>query len=427
MQWQTVMTALTPQRIAIALYGEYSDWYQCNEWIPSNPSNPPTRPVQVDYYAFVYEPDERLNSFRHVHVLTPEEYGLTRYTHAMNEQKQWVTYMTGSLARIITHIEDEQEWTYDVQYYGSFRTVLLEPLRDRGVYGPQRFAFTPIPPMGTTLASVEIVSNRYVRMDGGPLESVYTMDPSKRASVWKALFQDRVMELQTWTPPTESVDIAVIIPSVIEPSTLPLSYTSRRSVFSSLERLNQTIHQLQSIDQFTQSSTYTIQTFIMEGSPIDLHAMKQLSQSATVILCVTDPSASHYANTHLNKSVYETYVMHAALVSSLRASWIFKFGGRYRWLPGFNISFYLRKHPSIKFISSDRSFNGRPIVECVLYSLPETYREQWIQQYQQWIQQLSQSEQSIEEIMYESLELAIPLDHLSIVGRDAIEGLDCIR
>lgn len=386
-------------KVAIALYGVYSEIYWSNNYSGD-----------LFFYTFESHLDTRCKVSR---VLPSLEY-LPKVSE-ISKSAYYQDYMIRECRRMIRTYEEDTEETYDIIIYTTFKTILVSLPNTPGEYYTRRFSYVPFDTITkddmTPLDSFEIVSDTSVRFNGGNIEAISSLSLTKREMLFSRLFAGKVMDYS----PSYSYQASIIflIPSVISPSTNPFNYTPKRSVFSSNERFQQTLAQVKAICSYGQ-------VFLLEGSELTVSQLLELTPYVRVVYFTKNEQGNHYANRHPNKSIYEVYVMRRML-EVLSFKWIFKFGGRYHLLPTFNLSFFLRDKPVFKtLIGYTRTY----IVECVIYSIPGTYRNKYIDIYREIIKRLEGND-SIENLLYVySKDDCYTVPYLHVIGNDAIEGMD---
>lgn len=155
------------------------------------------------------------------------------------------------------------------------------------------------------LNSIEIISNIFVRFNGCKIINFYELDDYLFDYLMKTLYKDKVIKPCNIQKYNHNHNIIMCIPSVIRTSNNPIDSTEYRTVFTHEERLEQTIKQLKSINSLNKD----IQSYLIEGSFLNLKDLKELSKYSTVVLFCKDKKANYYSNISSNKSIYEVYCM----------------------------------------------------------------------------------------------------------------------
>jgi hypothetical protein len=309
---------------------------------------------------------------------------------------------------------------FDCKLFTGYNTIPLYLPTTPGIYYTPYYSFAYVE-FPHTLPCIEIVSGTHVRINGGRIQNIHTSSLEDRKLIFDTLYGGRVQDVQH-IHIAKDHDIVFFIPSVINVSNNVFDYTSCRSIFSPEERLEQTVSQLQSI-------TDPSSIFLLEGSDLDLYQCYRLTSTsrAHIILFSKDEQGNHYANSHINKSIYELYVMRY-MTSLVHATWYFKFGGRYRMIDHvFIIQSFLQSKPVCKIIEDIYTYGNKTIVECILYSFPFSYREKYIDMYTQMMSRAQDTHEGIEALLYELLEDDFErIYNLGVMGKDAIEGFDMI-
>jgi hypothetical protein len=260
----------------------------------------------------------------------------------------------------------------------------------------------------------DIISDIAFRMNDGEVEYIEHASLEIRERIFSKLFCGKVVDADTITLAIRSSKV-FLIPSVIHTSTNPFNYTARRSVFSHEERLAQTIAQVQSIPHTS---------VILEGSELSLRELFLLAKHAHVILYSRNAKGFGYAHTHPNKSIYEVYVLQHIL-PYVQADWVFKMSGRYRLRTDFSIQEFTRDKPVLKVIPPYLTYTGVPIVECVIYSIPMRYMDQYKKLYGAIEQRLLENHAgSIESLLCEYKSEFYDITSLGVIAKDGIEAMD---
>jgi hypothetical protein len=144
-------------------------------------------------------------------------------------------------------------------------------------------------------------------------------------------------------------------------------------VFSSEERIQQTIKQCESIKK--QIPTATI--VLLESSNLNLNDLYRLSLHTNFIVLFYLDSAlqTHSTGQSKNKNLSEIYVSlyMTKLLSGQTFGHLVKFGGRYRLTSDFSPLEFFRDKPVIKTLDSQYSYSHRSVGESILYSIPNSY------------------------------------------------------
>jgi hypothetical protein len=141
-----------------------------------------------------------------------------------------------------------------------------------------------------------------------------------------------------------------LITSVIDTCNKPLSYSSRRSVYTCEERLNQTVETIQSIKKYVPNA-YIV---LIDGSGRLLTSQeKLLLDGVNNIIEITD-EASLQDIQNKYKAIGECRLilnfLNSPLFKSLQINRFFKISGRYHLQEGFNINDFLSDKISIRAI-----------------------------------------------------------------------------
>lgn len=405
-------------KVAIALIGEYSSWYKRNKY-------------EGDLFAYTFDFTQQC----------AEEIPNMRYFSCslelarpqLNEEPLQVRplliydYMVTCVKKMIDEYQTLHGFQYDIVLYTSFKTILLEPLPTRPGNYSTPFYSQISRDNSHCVPGAEIVSDTHIRWHGGFPYTLYELPQSYRRKLYSVFNWKNVYEPDDIPLIPFNDDMTFYVPSVINTASKRFNYIYYRSMFTGEERLQQTIDQIHSIVSRTSTKPC-----ILEGSRLTLMQLDRLSrEQCTVVLFCLDTVANEYANSHTNKSIYEVYVMRTMLEQAKHHGWSFKFGGRYHFASSFRISDLTdSEKPVFKVIPSACTYAKEwDVVECILYGFPEAYKKKFIQIYASIQEKLEQNtEESVER--YLSSEIAnIPyktVTHLSIIGKDAIEGIERI-
>ncbi len=151
------------------------------------------------------------------------------------------------------------------------------------------------------------------------------------------------------------------------PSIIHIQYSKNRSVFTSEERLKQTIRQVESIKKYCDDAFIVV----LEMSNLSTEEMMRLAGCADwVVPFHQDPTLIQYAHHEPNKNIAEVYVMQEFLKScDIPFDHYAKFGGRY-WFDRPITDILFRDIPVMKVVFA--SCYNQHVVEPVFYSIPES-------------------------------------------------------
>lgn len=393
-------------RIAISLCGKYSDIYIKNNY-------------EGDIFAFTYEKVELndKNIIRHEY-LTNEILNLN-IIQLYNKS----TYLRAKLFEhsynYIKKFEEENNIKYDVIIFATFKDILLNFPTEEGLYFS--FYYSCLingNPLFKLLITAEIMSDMFVKICGGPLIGIYEIEYAIGQKIMDILFDSKV-RFPAFINDNEEHNVVVCIPSVIRTSDKIFNYVKYRSIFTHEERYKQTLEQVKSLKELDPN----IHIILMEGSPLFLNELKELSKYCTIILYCKDTDGNNYANHHVNKSIYEVYCM-KNIIKQIKFNWVFKFGGRYNLHFNFNLNNLLKDKPVFKVIDAEYSFTGiESIIECIIYSLPNSYKDKYINIFETiFTDIINDSSLAIENLLCKYSDDIYKIDYLDVFGRDAIEG-----
>lgn len=435
-------TTKTPMNVAIALYGEYSDWWERNryderynhiiifKYILSNPVH--TDDPQLT--KFLFDTSTSSHNTSQINTIIPR----------INTEPQSIRrvlindYCCQQLVDMMDAYEKEHDIVFDIKIFTTFRTILLNYPTTPGHYYTPYYSFITLQ-FPNPLNCIEIVSDTHIRYNGGALQIIRNLGIRERSILYTRLFNNRVFDFETFKTKqvpssSPSSSISIFTPSVINISGNPFDYANYRSVFTPEERLEQTVEQVRSINCLDEGDQKTdITHYLLEGSELNLGQLNRLymacklgKNNTYIILFSKDYHGNHYANEHANKSIYEIYVLQEMLKLPIQSDWYFKFGGRYRLLEHFNLPQFLRDKPVYKTIDASYTFGKQNIIECILYSFPKSYRQKYIDIYKDIMERVQNTSEGIETLLYKNSPEFHTVDILGIIGKDAIEAFDRI-
>ena len=394
-------------KVAIGLFGNYSKYYKKNNY-------------KGDIFTFSYEEyfdeDTKIVAREYVNNSILK----TNNIDLINKQSQRIEKYIGYLRDMIYKYENENNIKYDIIVFASFRDIIFNFPTKSGIYRTNYYMETRFIPY-TIIESIEIISDFCVRINGSSVINIYGLEQNLFQKLLNILFEKKVLQPAFIEETTK--DIIMCIPSVIKTSNNSFNYVTYRSIFTHNERFDQTLNQVKSINNINSDSKIT--TYLLEGSQIDLNQMSILSEYCHVILCCKDDKAFSYANVSLNKSLYEVWCM-KYMLEKIKCNWSFKFSGRYMLHEFFNLEDFLKDKPVFKIIDAQNTFTKtEPIIECIIYSLPQSQFTSYINIYKNMLESLTDTYGAIENLLYKYSECYVyPIEYLNVYGRDAVEGFD---
>lgn len=388
-------------KIAIGLFGEYSDWYKSNNY-------------QGDLFSYSFDSHNDHN-FKEKQIIN----GLERLTKEHQSYFNSIvhTYCISQCKQMIRNYEINNGFKYDIYIYAYFNDILWNFPTTQGEFVTHCASYAKHT-LTNYLNSTQIISNYFIRQNGEKLINIYELNPLERHKLLEKLFNGKVSDIQFFKPKYKTN--IFLIPSVIYTSDKPFDYTQNRSVFSPKERLKQTHKQVQSLQNAQDSLS-----IVLEGSRIGLLDMKLIHNYSYIVLFANDQLGNFYANVHWNKSSYEIYVLQQ-LYPLVNAEWIFKFGGRYHLSKNFNIKSFQKNKPVFKIIDKEYTYAHKDIIECVLYSIPNSFKETYIQIFNNLLQITNSKKEAIENLLLEHSKDFYQIEHLNVIGKDAIESFNRI-
>ena len=214
---------------------------------------------------------------------------------------------------------------------------------------------------------IDVVNNikllSYNFIDKGYL---WDLNLNTRIELFYNLFSDQVQEFSYFNSnniKTNENSNIFFVPSIVNIS----EDNKGRSIFSSEERLNQTLKQLQSI----RDKGYT--SVLLETSNLNLYQISQLLQfTDKICLFYSDLEIYNLAYKDTNKNKTEIQLLRKILPHFVDKPFqrFFKFGSRYHLTRDFNIDSFSTEYISGKLISKYLNVYKFDILEPVLYSVP---------------------------------------------------------
>jgi hypothetical protein len=394
-------------KIAIALYGDYSEWWKKNDYFKEKTDD-------IYFFGFTFSHVSDTSVFtNHKYIESPIEKIIPRVNRDYQRLSRVLTYdyCCQQLAEMI-------DSTFDILIFTTFKSILVQGIPStKGIYYTPYYSFTNIE-FTIPLECIEIVSSTCVRYNGGIIKRISDLSLQDRYLLFQKLFPDKVYDF------TEDFEYksngVMLIPSVINISVNPFDYSAYRSVFTPLERLDQTIEQIKSINE------QGLNSILLEGSELDLFQLDRLAvENTTIVLFCKDQHGYIYANEHPNKSIYEIYVM-GKMLKTISCNWFFKFGGRYKIASFFDLSQFTRDKPVYKIIPGEYALGGQTIIECILYSFPYSRLKEFQDIYDTIMINVQTTSEGIETLLYKNSTDFYRVHDLGIMGMDAIEGFERI-
>lgn len=390
-------------KTAVILYGEYSDTFKKNDAYKD-----------ADLYLLPYSDMP--------HSGAPEGYNVVRVVptptipdiHKVHEGHKFY-YVREQFNVWSRQLLTNKE--YDITVTASFQTVITEfPTK------PGEYHANPVVRSGSKVPYFEIISDQCVRFGNTP-EFFSDLSKEKRKMILDHLYKGRVSDYTYFTPP-ERTKYAFMIPSCVRVAEKPFNYHTfgRRSSFTAEERFVQTERQVRSVKETLGGD---VTSLVLEGSPLRFSEMERLSQYSHVVLFTHDERGNYHANENPNKSVYEIYVL-GKVLPMLEFDWAFKFGGRYHLRNDFDIVQYKKEKPVYKIVPSHLTFTKTPIIECVIYSFPFSYKEKYVEMYRAMLEGFEREKDvGVENFLLKYVgDDYEKVDTLGVLGRDGVYTYD---
>jgi len=279
--------------------------------------------------------------------------------------------------------------------------------------------FLPLVQGYQQIRAVQILSENYLFSVKGTPE--YFWDSNWLPFLNRNLFGGTI-RYGNYDPETKDTDGQLfLVPSVINCSGKPLSYSNHRSIFSNQERLLMTEKQIFSIkDKYQNSKVY-----LLEGSAISISDLIILIRSGVdrIYPFFLKQSGKYFASECPNKSLFEIYAIIEVLKDDVFISnftHVFKFGGRYSISQFHQSEKFIRDKPVFKEIPAHLTYAGKNIFECILYSIPFEYLKDYLDILERL---LNNPDSNIERDLRLSYSNFIRVDSLDVEGADAIHGI----
>jgi hypothetical protein len=221
-----------------------------------------------------------------------------------------------------------------------------------------------------------------------------------------------------------NVDDSIPYKYICIPSIIHVKH-SERSVFTSTDRLNQTIRQIKSIREYVEN----VKIVLLEMSSLTVREMHQLAHIADIIWTFDkDPELQRLANDDPNKNKAEVYVLRKFwenLTDIDNVSHVAKFGGRYCFAADVTDSLFTDK-PVMKQIYA-KCYN-QYVIEPVFYSIPvrDLKNGKILQVFDNMMKvmnvQFTDNERLLHDLYAKHTDIHSP-DHLYIQGYTATSGV----
>ena len=216
--------------------------------------------------------------------------------------------------------------------------------------------------------------------------------------------------------------VIFLIPSIIN-----IDKKNNRSIYTPMERLQQTLKQVKSIKQYVPESII----IVLEMSNMNLDEINTLYPYIDYICLYTDDHECYRCSSiDPNKNKGEIYVLkhmvNLLANSTLDYSHFIKFGGRYSLHANFKISDKSKDKPSFKIIKHhDNNCCNRSIIEAVLYTIPFNYTKIYLDIINRCSKIVESVYTDVEHLLYE---LFTPyeiedLEYLHVYGNMAGSGV----
>jgi len=197
--------------------------------------------------------------------------------------------------------------------------------------------------------------------------NIWNLDRERRRILFKEIFGNKVQELHYIDASditTTDNDNLFFIPSVVNIA----GHNKCRSVFSSSERIEQTLEQLNSIRNLRGKS------ILLEMSELNLQQINSLLKYADkIVLLYSDSDMNNLAHYNNNKNNAEMAALRKILpyFKDKPFARFFKFGGRYSATQSFNFNDFSLKYITGRVVKPEFHIYNTYVLEPVIYSVPK--------------------------------------------------------
>jgi hypothetical protein len=261
-----------------------------------------------------------------------------------------------------------------------------------------------------------------IKTDKGYIKDLIDED---RKQLFDLLYQNKVVDSQSFVNDLvlDNSSMIFFIPSVIylDPK------NTGRSIFSSRERLEQTVKQVKSIKDKVPNS----KIILLEMSELTLDDIESLVDTVDkIVLYTRDPIIQNYAHNDSNKNKAEVGVLQhiTPFFKDKPFSHAFKFGGRYWLSDEFKIEDVITDKIGFRINESAKWDNGQIVRTMLpeLYSISKSTFELFthLLNYMQWMmERYYLDNERLVLMMCEQNNCHIKLDRLNVCGYNATLGI----
>lgn len=337
--------------IAICIFGPCTRWDAIIRNILSY-YNEPNIHILTENYPIISSEKITNISWSKLNYIVP------KFTY--NNNTMYKYYIKTCVEQLLKMVQSKYDTI--IFYYGD--TLYFEKIVQKGIHVPYE-----LKTYGTyNPKSCRVINTLKVQMEG--VKFIGQLSIEIRKNIFQSLFAGKVCDFTYFAVNPSfftSQTPIFLIPSVIRISTEKQS----RTIFTTEERLKQTIKQLKSIKEKMPHS----KVYVLEVSQfLTLDEMERLAKYAdNLILFSKDKLAQFYAHVHIGKNHTELYLLNQMipLFDQVSYGWLCKYGARYHLTDSFDYKKFLSDKPSFKVIP--KSWDNKPIIESILYSFPKTY------------------------------------------------------
>ena len=191
---------------------------------------------------------------------------------------------------------------------------------------------------------------------------------------------------------SEQINVGKIVigmPSVIRVSANPMIDRTTRSLFSTEERMKQTLIQIESVRKKIPDATI----ILLEASVMKKKEIQKFSEVCDYIFLYDDEDTYEYChNNTANKGLGEMHVLShlTSVLETKTFDYFIKFGARYYLMEQFNIDRFLLDVPVIHAIAgSGKLQTSRGVINslayCLFYCFPKKYMAFYREHYKLWL------------------------------------------
>lgn len=216
----------------------------------------------------------------------------------------------------------------------------------------------------------ELVSEYYVKTPSGTFH-LSQLKNFVRKILFTALFgnvYDADLYFQKMNLNTSDDEVIFSVSSCIT------SKIANDSVYSTQERFDMTIEQANSIRRICKKSNTPCKIFLLESSALSLRQIHKLSQVFDQVWLFDKDEVNNNLSSS-NKTLGESYVQLSLLSRLTNFKLFIKFGGRYKFLDRFDMSYFDGTLPTFRYTPANYTWSKHAAFDGVCYSIPKSYHQ----------------------------------------------------